>query len=169
MADIAKTCDIQVTKKRIAGLQLGVFVVVKTFCQVVTFWQKSISYLSNKSAVNSSLLSTLENPVCFSKCKVTLCPMSLLVFPYSVENLAILTSIGVGTAVIGVVIAVLELIKEDSICECQDGVPATHSQGCESDGQEKCASCYSGFHLYSALCHRSVLANEVLNSMRLIQ
>ena len=43
MADIAKTCDIQVTKKRIAGLQLGVFVVVKTFCQVVTFWKKSLS------------------------------------------------------------------------------------------------------------------------------
>ena len=87
--------------------------------------------------------------------------MSLLVFPYSVENLAILTSIGVSTAVIGVVIAVLELIKEDSICECQDGVPAAHYQGCESDGQEKCASCDSGFFLYNDLCNLSVLANKV--------
>ena len=46
----------------------------------------------------------------------------------------------------------LELIKEDSICECQDGVPAAHYQGCESDGQKKCASCDFGFHLSSNSC-----------------
>ena len=80
-----------------------------------------------------------------------------------------MASIGASTAIIGVVVAVVELIKEDSVCECRYGLPATHDQGCESDGQEKCASCFSEFHFYDNSCHRSVLANEVLNSKRLIQ